>query len=194
MSYGLIVELFRNSRSMTGVPTYLVLLLIVSPFEIPVPRRVSEPYWHALKQTAWSLELTGPRCPWITDFRSEVRWVRLRWRESADYPRLADCQRLPKPETIQQLLAFNAAYRNCMEVRRCLRRQEWDLLTDTIEETEWLGCVWQAAREAMAEDQNWFCRRRALYRLQQLIGPEPYSCGCLPPCVPLWRFELALNH
>lgn len=177
-----------------GVPTYLILLLIISPFEIPAPRRVSEPYWRALKETAWSLELTGPHCPWITDFRSEVRWVRLRWRESLAYPPLADCQRLPSQHTIRQLLAFNGAYRHYLEVRRCLRRHEWDLLTETIQETEWLSHVWQAAREAMAEDQNWFCRRRALFRLQQLIGTEDYSSGRLPPCVPLWRFELASSQ
>lgn len=172
------------------MPTYLVLLLIVSPFEIPVPRRVPEPYWQALKETAWTLELSGPRCPWITDFRSEVRWVRLRWRESQAYPPLADCQRLPPHDTIRQLLAFNVAYRQYTEVRRCLRRHEWDVLTETLQETDRLHFIWQAAREAMAEDQNWVCRRRALHRLQLLIGTEAYSRGNLPPCVPLWRFEL----
>src|SRR5437773_598642 len=88
--------------------SYLILLLVISPVEIPVPRKVPEPYWQALKETAWGLELTGPRCPWITDFRSEVRWVRLRWRESLAYPPLADCERLPAQDTIRQLLAFNA--------------------------------------------------------------------------------------
>jgi hypothetical protein len=171
--------------------TYIVLLLVLCPVEMPVPRRAPEPYWQALKQTAWALELTGPRCPWITDFRSEVRWVRQRWRESLAFPSLADCQRLPAQDTIRQLLAFNTAYRQYTEMRRCLRRHEWDMLTDTLQETDRLCCVWQAAREAMAEDQNWFCRRRALFRLQQLIGSEAYSCGDLPPCVPLWRFELA---
>jgi hypothetical protein len=175
------------------VATYLVLFLIISPFEAPVPRRVPEPYWHALKQTAWALELTGPRCPWITDFRSEVHWVRLRWRESLTYPALADCQRLPPQDTIRQYLAFNAAYRQYMEIRRCLRHHEWEELTETLQETDRLCHVWQAAREAMAEDQSWICRRRALLRLQQLIGTEAYSRGQLPPCVPLWKFELASN-
>jgi len=178
----------------SAVQTYLVVLLIVSPCEIPVPRRVPDAYWHALKQTAWGLELTGPRCPWINDFRSEVRWVRLRWRESLAYPPLADCQRLPPQDTIRQLLAFNSAYRQFTEVRRCLRRHEWDVLTETLQETDHLHHIWQAAREAMAEDQNWVCRRRALLRLQQLIGTEAYSRGNLPPCVPLWRFELASNR
>src|SRR5262249_42870226 len=121
---------------MTGVPTYFILLLIVCPFEVPVPRRVPEPCWQALKDTAWALELTGPHCRWITDFRWEVRWVRLRWRESLTYPALVDCERLPAQETIRQLLAFNAAYRQYTEVRRSLRRHEWDELTETLQETD----------------------------------------------------------
>jgi hypothetical protein len=176
------------------MPTYAIWLLILSPFDIPIPRHASEPYWQALKQTAWWLELTGPRCPWNTDFRSEVRWVRLRWRESLGYPALTDCQRLPPPETIRQFLAFNAAYRQSVEVRRCLRRHEWEMLTETLWETDQLMQVWQAAREAVAEEQNWVCRRRALFRLRQLIGPDAYSNGDLPPCVPLWRFELVSRH
>jgi hypothetical protein len=168
--------------------------LILCPFELPVPRRVPDPCWRALKETAWALELTGPRCPWITDFRSELRWVRLRWRESLTYPALADCERLPPHETIRQFLAINATYRQYAEIRRCLRRHEWDALTEAIQETDRLCYVWQTAREAMAEDQNWVCRRRALLRLRQLIGNDAYFNGDLPPCVPLWRFELASNR
>lgn len=167
----------------------MIWLLIVSPFEIPVPHRAPEPYWQALKETAWWLELTGPRCSWVTDFRAEVRWVRLRWREALAYPALADCQRLPSQETIRQLLAFNGAYRQCLEVRRRLRRHEWDVLTEALRETDELMQIWQAAREATAEEQHWVCRRRALHRLRELIGSDAYASGELPPCVPLWRFE-----
>jgi hypothetical protein len=147
--------------------------------------------WQALKQTAWDLELTGPRCPWIADFRSEVRWVRKHWRESACCPPLSDCRRLPPATAIRQMLAFNAAYRQYLEARRWVRRHEWEELTEILSETDRLREVWQAAAEAVAEDHIWVCRRQALRRLQELIGDEGYYSGNLPPCVPLWRFERA---
>jgi hypothetical protein len=174
---------------MLAVPAYVVLFLVLSPIELPAPHRVSEPYWGALKQTAWDLELTGPRCPWINDFESEVRWVRKNWREAAECPPLADSKRLPPPSLIRKLLGFNAAYRQFLEARREVRRHEWDEVTEVLGETDRLREVWQAAADASSEDHIWVCRRRALKRLKELIGEEAYDAGNLPPCVPLWRFH-----
>src|SRR5438477_6291186 len=108
----------QQRRGIGDVPAYVVLVLVFSPVELPVPQRVSEPYWQALKQVARDLELTGPRCPWISDFESEVRWVRKNVRETADCPPLADARRLPPAVQIRQLLAFNSAYRQFLEARR----------------------------------------------------------------------------
>jgi len=176
------------------VPTYLVLVLILSPVELPAPHRAPEAYWQALKQIALDLELTGPRCPWINDFESEVRWVRKNWREALDCPPLADGQRLPPPGLIRQLLGFNSAYRQFLEARREVRRLDWDELTEVLSETDRLREVWQAAADATSPDHIWVCRRRALKRLKDLIGEEPYDAGSLPPCVPLWRFHMASSR
>jgi hypothetical protein len=153
-----------------------------------MPHRVPEAYWQALKDAAWNLELTGPRCPWIADFRSEVRWVRKHRPDALACPPLADSRRLPSPVVIRQLLAFNGAHRQYLEARRWVRRHEWEELTEALCETDRLREIWQAAAEAASEEQIWICRRRALLRLQELIGEEAYYTGNLPPCVPLWRF------
>jgi hypothetical protein len=170
------------------VPAYVVLVLVLSPVEIPVSQRVSEPFWQALKQLASDCELTGPRCPWINDFESEMRWVRKNLRETVDCPPLADARRLPPATQIRQLVGFNSAYRQFLEARREVRRHEWDELTEIINETDRLREIWQAAADASSEDHIWVCRRRSLKRLKELIGEGAYEAGRLPPCVPLWRF------
>jgi hypothetical protein len=167
----------------------MVLVLVLSPVEIPVSRRASEPSWQALRQVAWDLELTGPRCPWINDFESEVRWVRKNWRDAADCPPLADSTRLPPLGHIRELLNFNAAYRQYLEARREVRRHEWDEITEIVSETDHLREVWQAAADATSEDHIWVCRRRALKHLKELLGDQAYDAGTMPPCVPLWRFH-----
>ena len=173
------------------MPTYCVLVLVLSPFELPVPHRASEAYWQALKQVALDLELTGPRCPWINDFESEVRWVRKNWREASDCPPLSDGDRLPPASLIRQLLNTNCAYRQFLEARREVRRLDWDELTELLSETNRLREVWQCAADATSADHIWVCRRRALKRLRDLVGEEAYDAGSLPPCVPLWRFDVA---
>ena len=173
------------------MPNLLVLLLILSPVELPAPHTVSEPYWEALKLLALNLELTGPRCPWVNDFMSEVRWVRRHYREAAECPPLSDCRRLPLDVPVRQMLDFNAAYRQNLEARRCVRRHEWDEITDALRETDRLREVWQCVADAVSEEQIWVCRRQALRHLKELIGEEAYNQGSLPPCIPIWRFVVA---
>jgi hypothetical protein len=73
----------------------VVVLLVSSPREIPLPHHAPEPAWAALRAQAWDLELTGPHCQWVDDFRSEVAWVRRHARESIDWPPLHDVDRFP---------------------------------------------------------------------------------------------------
>jgi hypothetical protein len=171
------------------VPLFVILVLVLSPFELPAPHRASVSYWVALKRVAKDLELTGPRCPWINDFESEVRWVRKNWRDAVDCPPLTDCRRLADPSLTRKLLGFNGIYRQFLEARREIRRHEWDEITEVLGETDCLREIWQAAADATSEQHIWVRRRRALKRLRELIGEAAYDAGELPPCVPIWRFQ-----
>ena len=164
---------------------YLIFLLVFCPHELPVPHQAPEPLWEALKRVAWELELTGPRCPWITDFRSEVQWVRLHYREAASYPPLTDCQRLPPAAVIRQGLAFNRSCQQYLEGRWQVRAYERDEIDEVLRRCQQLGQVWEAMATASADDLNWFCRRQALARLRELVGDQVYYSGDWPLPAPV---------
>ncbi len=69
-----------------------------------------------------------------------------------------------------------------------LPRGEW--LRATIQETDRLYQVWDKVRDARCDYYYVTVRRTALKDLRALIGDQAYYAGDLPPCVPLWRFEL----
>jgi hypothetical protein len=58
-----------------------------------------------------------------------------------------------------------------------------------LRETDDLYRVWDAIRDARCESFYITTRRMALKRLRDLIGPEAYYAGHLPPYVPTWRFQ-----
>jgi hypothetical protein len=167
------------------VAYWLVLTLLVWPEELPVPHQAPEPLWRALKEIAWTLELTGPRCPWITDFRSEVRWVRHHMRDAAEYPALTECQRLPPAFVIHDNLAFNRVHQCYLEARWVVRLQDRDAIEDALQQSRQISRIWEAMAAANADDLNWFCRRQALARLRELLGDEAYYEGDWPFPIPL---------
>jgi hypothetical protein len=58
-----------------------------------------------------------------------------------------------------------------------------------MKETDKLYQIWDAVLDARSEYYYVTVRRKALKRLQELIGERNYFYGRLPPHVPLWRFE-----
>ena len=164
--------------------SYLVLLLIFSPFEVPfVPREASEPYWRALKQTAEALELTGKRRPWITDFRSEVSWVRQHYAEATEgnYPPLSDAYRLPPRHVCLQLYRFYGASEYSLTMQRGCRLHRWEEFSELICQAETAQRVWMLAAEAQDEDRILVERRRCLAKLRGLVGDDAFYEGRLWP-------------
>jgi hypothetical protein len=164
------------------------LLLLLSPIDLPTPHRAAEPRWLALKRIALQLEVVGPHERWVTDYRSEVRYVRRHLWELADAPPLADCWWLPSPNEIKECRCFNLGYQRSLEQRRMLRLHRHDELTEALRETQQLAEAWRLVDTASCASNSWVCRRRALARLREVLGPDAYYSGVMPPCVPLWRF------
>jgi len=168
----------------------VTVLLVVSPFTAPAPHRAPDAVWRPLKKLALHLEVVGPHERWIDDYRSELGYVRRHWRELADAPALADCERFPQPALIKECREFNRSYQRMLEARSQVVLYGQDAFRETLCETHRLGEIWGLLETATCPAQSWVCRRRALLQLRERLGPEAYYAGTLPPSVPLWRFQL----
>jgi hypothetical protein len=124
------------------------------------------------------------------DFEADINLLRRRYQELADAPPLIDCERFPDRETINDLLAFNRSYRQYLDARLPMHMARWWELRTALQETDQLYQVWDTVRDARCDYYYVTVRRQALKKLRDLIGPELYTSGQMPPYVPLWRFEL----
>ena len=115
--------------------------------------------------------------------------LRRRHGELKNVPSIADSQRFPERAAVNDLLAFNRAYRQHIDVRQPLELLNWWELRVALQETDHLYQVWDAVRDARCDYYYVTVRRLALKRLRDLVGEEAYYSSNLPPCVPLWRFE-----
>jgi hypothetical protein len=123
------------------------------------------------------------------DFVSDLNLLRRRYQDLAHAPALAECARLPDRATVNDLLAFNRAYRQHIDVRQPVELLHWWELRGALQETDRLYQIWDTVRDARCDYYYVNVRRQALKRLRELIGEEAYFSSSLPPCVPLWRFQ-----
>jgi hypothetical protein len=123
------------------------------------------------------------------DFRADLAMLRRRFQDLADAPPLLDSQRFPDRVTINDYLAFNRAYRQHIDVRQPAELSRWWELREALQETDHLYQVWDTARDARCDYYFVTVRRQALKKLRELIGPEAYYGGQMPPYVPLDRFR-----
>jgi hypothetical protein len=104
-------------------------------------------------------------------------------------PDLADLDRFPPHEAAATCVEFNRAYREHLTQRLDTELHHETWLTQVIAETDELYRAWDALADATSP---WGCeswRRGRLAELRDLLGPA-YHAGLMPPCVPLWRFQI----
>ena len=123
------------------------------------------------------------------DFPSDLSLLRRRYHDLAHAPAVADCARFPERSVVNDLLSFNRAYRQSVDVRQPVELLHWGELRLAIQETDRLYQIWDTVRDARCDYYYVTVRRQALKRLRELIGDEAYYNATLPPCVPLWRFQ-----
>jgi hypothetical protein len=123
------------------------------------------------------------------DFASDVSLLRRRFHDLADAPVLRDSLRFPEREVVNDLLAFNRAYRQHLSIRQPVELIRWWEFRTALQETDQLYNVWDTVRDARCDFYYVTVRRQALKRLRSLLGDEAYYFGRLPPHVPLWRFQ-----
>jgi hypothetical protein len=157
--------------------------------------------WPAVQEALQSLavewEILDPRevryiLARAEDFDNDLNILRNRYQELKDAPKLNDSQRFPDRGTVNELLAFNRAYRRYLDARQAVEQDRGPCLRAALKETDSLYQVWDAVRDARCEYYYITVRRQALKRLRSTLGADAYAAADLPPFVPVWRF-LELN-
>jgi len=121
-------------------------------------------------------------------YPSDLKLLRKRCRDLADAPPLHDCMRFPDRALINDLLAFNRAYRQHLDSRQSLDTTRAYELNEALREADRLYHVWDTVRDARCEFYYVTVRRQALMKLRDMVGPKAYYSATLPPHVPVWRF------
>jgi hypothetical protein len=174
-----------------------VLLAGSGPAEIRDPAALQQQFPAlrvALVSLALEWEILDPReiryvLAREEDLASDLRMLQRRYQELADAPFLCDAFRFPERSAVNELLVFNRAYRNYLEIRQPMQVAQGGYLRAVLKEVDHLYTVWDTVRDARCEYYYVTVRRQALKHLRELVGEESYYKGELPPHVPVWRFE-----
>lgn len=175
----------------------LAAALLTTPPDVPDPPPDADE-WPAVQEAVQKLavewEILDARevryvMARVEDWENDIALLRRRYQELKDAPKLCDAQRFPDRGTVNELLAFNRAYRRHLDSRQALEQDRGQCLRTALKETDYLYQVWDSVRDARCEYYYITVRRQALKRLRQTIGAEAYDTAELPPYVPLWRFQ-----
>ena len=140
--------------------------------------------WEILDEREKRYVLTRPE-----DFTADLQLLQRRYHELANAPPVSDCRRFPDRTVVSELLAFNRAYRQHMEMRQAVELVHWWEFREAAQEADRLYQIWDNVRDARCDYYYVTVRRHALQKLRDTIGPEAYYAGTLPPHVPVWRFQ-----
>jgi hypothetical protein len=124
------------------------------------------------------------------DFQEDLDFLRKRRADLEEAPKVGESDRLPSRQAVNDNIRFNRAYRKNLETRMLWEPDRANVIGEAIRETERLYKMWDAIRDAKCEFHYVTVRRLALKRLMEMVGPEVYLTGELPPYVPEWRFAV----
>jgi hypothetical protein len=139
--------------------------------------------WQLLDSRELSYLLADPH-----EFAKDLKTLQERRRELRNAPLLEECARFPPPRLIEQLIAVNRGFHVELDDRLALDRIHAEELRAALDDTEQLFRIWDTLRDAVS---NHYCvnyRRQALDRLRDLLGPQAFYRGDMPPSLPIWRF------
>ena len=125
----------------------------------------------------------------MTDFRSELRYVRAHARALYDAPSINDCAGLPPSEVAADFCRFSEQYQAHLQTQQSMMPHRSTDVEKALDEARDLYRVWVTVRRAGMTEESWVSRRRALSQLREALGEQAYYSCQLPPCVPIWRFR-----
>jgi hypothetical protein len=189
----------------------LAAVLLSSPTEAPTPPdslddhvavRTADPpdsldalitVRPALRDLALDWEILDPReVRYVLtrgeDFPSDLKLLRRRYADLCGAPPLYDCMRFPDRSLVNDMLAFNRAYRQHLDNRQAMELSNAWELHEMLLEADRLYQIWDLVRDTRCDYYYVTVRRQALKKLKELVGDQAYNSGSLPPHVPVWRF------
>jgi hypothetical protein len=175
----------------------LAMTLLTAPVDEPIPPNLEAPlvtvrptmqavalHWEILDRRELRYVFTRSE-----DFTDDLKLLRKRHADLADAPPLHDCMRFPDRTLINELLAFNRAYRQHLDSQQALEVTYWWEYHEMLQEADRLYQVWDTVRDARCDYYYVTVRRQALKKLRDNVGDQAYFSGRLPPHVPIWRFS-----
>lgn len=123
------------------------------------------------------------------DFMEAIEFIGKRRRELDGCPCVMAASRFGDRAAINEMLCLNRSYRKRLEERLTIDSLNVQAIVDSINETDQLYHMWDAARDAACTYYYVSVRRLALDRLRELIGPDNFARGRMPHYLPIWRFE-----
>lgn len=94
------------------------------------------------------------------------------------------CQRANYTRMIAGFELDPLMYASPLNLNSPQRRQQIEMLI----EAEFCYDCWDDLADATSQTTGDWFRRRAMYRLQERLGPSAYLAGQMPPAAPYWRF------
>jgi hypothetical protein len=149
----------------------------------------------AVKTVAVEMEVFDRRewtafCVDPTLWDSDLAILKRRVIDLKDAPHCWEETRFPFTRTdANAFMAFNRRHK---EVRLWQYALEPSRLADAeaaAAECDRLYGAWDALRDSIGDYNHVSFRRERLKTLKMLIGPERWSRGEMPPCIPTWRLE-----
>lgn len=122
------------------------------------------------------------------DAMGDMALLQSRRADLRNAPLMGEGQRFPDRKLINAFLEVNRRYRNDMNARLTIDVINADDIRMAIAETDQLYQAWDTVRDANCDYYYVTVRRQALALLRELIGPEAFYSGRLPPHVPIWHF------
>lgn len=169
-------------------------LLMASPEQV-IAIEENEVLRLQIQSLAVSLQIMDPRetrylMIRVEDFHSDIKLLRIRYKDLAGAPLMEDSERFPNRSIVSEMLTKNREYLAHLKIMQDLNRTTsyWDYQT-IINDTDWLYKVWDCVRDSRCEYYYVTVRRHALRKLIELVGPECYYEGTLPPPVPLYAYR-----
>jgi hypothetical protein len=121
----------------------------------------------------------------------DVRALRQRYEQLRSAPALAEAERFPERPLIEDMLAFNRAYRKHLALGMPVNSRHADEIRQAIHEVDQCYQVWSLLRDARCKFYYVTVRRQSLQQVSDLIGAEAFCRGQLPPHVPIWQLPRA---
>lgn len=119
----------------------------------------------------------------------DLKIVQDRYESYYGKPRLSDCDRFPDRKTISFALAMNRKYKEELDRRLEIDLYHTEEVRNAIIETNYLYHIMDNIRDCQCEYYFITVRREALHLIRELIGPEAYYSGQLPPSIPFWHLS-----